>query len=178
MTQKNSLMEWVQQTRRLSKEIDYITADTVDSIILALPLIDEQLILSHKEFFDSISSQFHKPHPVELLRTKKIKKLKFLCDKCSFKTIVNKYVKSSIKRCLRAGELIRGQWWEIIDFMWERPELVNPNIAQDDYIVGKINEACDGNIKNNPVKNGFKNKFGKEWKDENGQWRKERRKRF
>ena len=82
-----------------------------------------------------------------------------------------------IKRFQKAQEVLKWQWWEVIDFMWERPELVNPALL-DDYSKKKINEVCADGQKKNPLKNGMMAKFGKFWKDEKGEWHPEKRHRF
>jgi hypothetical protein len=61
--------------------------------------------------------------------------------------------------------------------MYERPELVNPaNI--DDYSKMMIAKVSGEYNKNNPFDNGFHKKFGTEWKDKDGYWQTEKRKRW
>jgi len=169
-------MEWIEQTKKLSKGIDYIILDTIDSIIAALPMADSSVILAHEKFFNLFCQKYHKPNPVELLRNGKVP----IIDKhirCNCRKLLTSYILDSIKRCYRGDELISWQWFEVIDFMFERPELINPSLI-DQYIRDRIFEVCRNHKKNNPLTNGVVKRFGKFWKDENGKWRKERRRRF
>jgi hypothetical protein len=84
---------------------------------------------------------------------------------------------ASIGRCESSLKDLDWQWFEIIDFMYERPELINPALI-DEYIESRINEVCENHKKNNPLSNGLRKRFGKYWKDEKGNWHKEKRVRF
>lgn len=169
-------MEWIEQTKKLSKGIDYIILDTIDSIISALPVLSEDLIFAHEKFFHVFCSKYHKPNPVELLRNGKVTGSDGHI-RCPCRKLIAGYVLDSIKRCEKGNELISWQWFEVIDFMFERPELINPALI-DQYIRDRIFETCRNHRKNNPLTNGAVKRFGKFWKDENGKWRKERRRRF
>ena len=91
--------------------------------------------------------------------------------------ILSKFVEGSLERSETAQQDIAWQWFEVIDFMWERPELINPD-AIDEYMIERINWVCKKWRKKNPLENGIRDKFGKFWKDEDGKWKAERRKRF
>ena len=169
MAQKNALMEWLEQTKKISKMVDYLSCDTIDTIIHYLPYIDRKMILIHKGFFDHFCEYYHKPNPVRMRRIKRGE-----CFPCDPMTL---FVQSSIIRCQKAMNDVTWQWFEIIDFMFERPELVNPSLI-DDYIKQKVSETCRNQKKNNPLRNGMWGKFGKKWKDKKGKWRNERRQRF
>jgi len=172
---KNSLMEWIEQTKKLSKGIDYIILDTIDSIVLALPVINPHVIRDNEKFFHTFCSKYHKPNPVELLKSGKVVNDGHV--RCQCRDLISKYAIDSIKRCERGNELIAWQWFEVIDFMFERPELINPAFI-DQYIRDRIFETCRNHRKNNPLTNGMVKRFGKFWKDEDGKWRRERRRRF
>lgn len=178
---KNSLMEWMEQTKRLSKEVDYITLDTIDSIVTALPLVNPQTIRDHANFFNSYCEKYHKPNPVKLIRKRRMLVLETPCTTCPSKStcmgILDRYVHASVNRCEKAVQMIDWQWFEVIDFMFERPELVNPALV-DQYIRDRIFEVCRNHKKNNPLTNGVVARFGKYWRDDKGHWRKERRRRF
>lgn len=89
---------------------------------------------------------------------------------------VSRFVETSIIRAENSLKDIVWQWFEIIDFMFERPELVDAELL-DEYTTERVAWVCRRYRKNNPLTNGMRTKFGKYWKDENGKWRKERRRR-
>ena len=189
MTQRNALMEWLEQTKKMSKMVDYICSEAIDWIVNVLWLTDGKIIRRHKGFFDYYCAKYHKPHPLELMRDPTAIEKIFMerygklipamrCVGCRFgKKTLTDFVESSILRCKFGIKDVTWQWYEIIDFMYERPELVNPAVI-DEYIEGKIYEVCGTHKKNNPLKNGMKEKFGKFFKGEDGKWHHERRRRF
>jgi hypothetical protein len=87
-------------------------------------------------------------------------------------------VDENIRRAKKQMEIVTWQWFEVIDFMYERPEFVNPSVVDDDYIHQQIDSVCAQHRKNNPLANGITEKFGKYWKDQKGRWHPEKRKRF
>lgn len=171
MSRRNSLMEWLDQTKKLSKLVDYMALDLIDSVISVLKVIDKKTIRKHKAFFDYYCNLYHKPNPVKLITDNgndcKIVR-KALCD----------FLTKSIMRTERQRDSIVWQWFEVIDFMYERPELVDPSVIQDSYVKQQIDSVCDLHRKNNPFKNGILSRLGKFWKDSKGRWRIERRERF
>lgn len=72
--QRNSLMEWIDQIKKMSKSIDYICLDAIDSIVKVLPYIDRSLIKSHRVFFNRFCDYYHKPNPCKIWRTVQGKK--------------------------------------------------------------------------------------------------------
>jgi hypothetical protein len=91
--------------------------------------------------------------------------------------ILNRFVDGSLARLEAQNKDIVWQWFEIIDFMFERPELINPE-AIDDYTREQIADVCQKYRKNNPLTNGISKRFGKAWRDAAGRWHPERRHRF
>jgi len=174
MAQHTAFMEWLMQTRRINKSVDQICNDTIDGINKVLRFVDRKTIYRNKNFFDPFCIYYHKPNPISLtrrIRKKDIHKY----HKCKQ---LSEFIQGSINRCWAGINMIQIQWFEIIDFMYERPELVNPNVVQDEYIIERINEACKNNKKLNPFKNGTAKRFGKNWRDKNGIWQSEKRRRF
>lgn len=92
-------------------------------------------------------------------------------------SLLNKFMESAIVRVEESQKEILWQWFEIIDFMFERPELINPK-AIDEYVEERINYVCSTHRKNNPLKHSIRDKFGKSWMDDMGHWQHERRRRF
>lgn len=203
-------MEWLAQTKKLSKSVDYITMQTIDYVLNYLWAIDTNVIAKHKKILTKMSLVYHKPNPLDIIKNSKKLELHFkknyngLTLQDWLKKIVKSYHSKNCKifkdykecrifqlliktisywadgsliRCEQAYQDIAWQWFELIDFMYDRPELINPSLI-DEYIEEKINEVCAENNKNNPLSNGYKERFGKEWKDEKGEWRKEKRIRF
>jgi hypothetical protein len=199
-------MEWLEQTKRISKSHDYITLEVIDSILDYLWIIDKKVIQKHKELLNDICGTYHKPNPVDLVKKReKIDELfkerhgmgiQDWCQKAikdpsckSFKLwndcVMSKYcikwlssfVDGSLNRCEKANKDMLWQWFEVIDFMYERPELINPALI-DEYIETVINKVCEKHRKNNPLSNGYRERFGKFWKDKDGKWQKEKRARF
>lgn len=204
MTRKNSLMEWLDQTKKLAKSKDMVSLDVVDDVIDVLHFLDAKMLIRHKEFFDDICIRYHKDNPLDIVKIepdmvfkeergtsfrawrKKNLTLKSCLgakgvSKCPLSdTIVkclNQFAEGSIMRSETAQKDILWQWFEVIDFMYERPELINPD-AIDEYVTDRIFYVCKKHKKNNPLANGMRAKFGKYWKDPSGRWRKERRQRF
>lgn len=204
MSQHNSLMEWLEQTKRLSKEEDYMGLEIIDTVMNNLWIVSQELIRRHRKFFNTLCDRYHKPNPVHLMSNggemkelfiKEHKGMTFrkwqssLCRRpidypaggCRafkyFRKEITDQIDIQIERYKKAEKIITWQWFEVIDFMFERPELVNPMLL-DDYITTKITEVCEEHKKNNPLKNGIYFRFGKYWKDTEGKWHKERRKRF
>lgn len=173
MTQKNSLMEWLEQTRRINKTVDIICMDTIDSIIDAIPYLSKNFLLKNKKFFTIYCEYYHKDNPIDIF-----KKMKgTIPDECNGCDGVEQFVHDSILRCWKGIEMVKIQWLEVIDLFWERPELVNPALI-DDYIRHKVSEVCKEKNKKNPLANGMWDHFGKHWKDKKGKWQSERRKRY
>jgi len=172
MTQKNSLMEWLEQTRRINKNVDIICCQTIDGIInIALPYLNRKFLLRNGEFFDRFCKYYHKDNPIDLFKAQRKKQV----DQKPCKVLIE-FVQGSVDRCWRGIEMVKIQWGEVIDLLWERPELVNPSLI-DEYIRMKIAEVCAEFNKRNPLVNGMWEHFGKHWRDANGQWQEERRKR-
>lgn len=207
MLRKTSLMEWLDQTKKLAKACDYISMEVIDNILNSLWLIEKKTVTSHEEFFKRLCEKYHKPNPMDYVRSRKKVEALFLerngvplkdwiekvvkaqrgcvatksfaacaMNRFGVKTF-SEYIDNSIKRCEKADKEMRWQWFELIDFMYERPELINP-VLIDEYIESTINEVCSQNRKNNPLANGMRKRFGKFWKDKNGKWQRERRIRF
>jgi len=174
---RTGFSEWASQTRRINKNVDKICMETIDSIVSILPYIDKKLVYRNKGFFNPLCEYYHKPNPLTLMRKIK-KKDRFYCKGKPLTKILSEFVQGSINRCLGGIEMVHIQWMEIIDFMYDYPNLVNPAIVEDEYIVSKINEACKNNQKMNPLENGMARKFGKMWKDADGNWQHEKRRRF
>jgi len=179
MAQQSSLSEWLIQTKKVSKSVDYVCLDVIDSVISCLPFCNHEIISNNADFFKHYCDKYHKPNPVQLQQRPLQKRLRRSGngDTAQVIDVVNKYLIASINRCRRLMDLVTWQWFEIIDFMFERPELVNPD-SIDSYVRDCIAEVCANNKKNNPLKNGIFHRFGKYWKDVDGHWWKERRKRF
>lgn len=206
-------MEWLEQTKKLSKSTDYIVLNTVDSIFDVLWYIDHSVLNNHKELLDDICARYHKPNPLDFDHDRE-KSEQFFKKKNGYtiqseisKRIKRQYkgkaptacfgnadwrscvlsrfgiemlsgfVDSSLLRCEAIQKDSTWAWFEVIDFMFERPELINPD-SIDEYVTERIYYVCDKYRKNNPLKNGLRAKFGKFWKDENGKWQTERRKRY
>lgn len=171
-------MEWLSQTRRISKSIDQICMNTIDGVIRVLPLIDRKTINDNEDFFNKFCVYYHKLNPVSLIR--KVRK-KYPCHSCKRGKVTvqdfDYFIRGSIDRCRSGLDIVRIQWFEIIDFMHDRPEMVNPNVI-DEYIINQINIVCQNNVKVNPFESGTSKRFGKFWKDEDGKWKSERRNRF
>lgn len=205
MSKRNSLMEWLEQTKRLTKEEDYMGLDIIDTIIDYVWVIDPRMLKKkeNRKMFNHLCSYYHKPNPLDYLTPRK-KEQEFKKDHngksiaqwqsslCSHQSgrgyrecKLYKYLRESmteqiekqISRYQQAVEALRRQWFEVIDFMYDRPELINPNDI-DDYIEYTINLVCKEYRKNNPLTNGHRARFGKYWKDKDGNWHKEKRIRY
>ena len=196
-------MEWLEQTKRISKEEDYMGLAIIDEVTKNLYAICPELLSRHRKFFNDLCDYYHKDNPVDIYRkNNQSKRFKEGHDGESFhewqasfcrqpkgypkggcrafkffRKTLTEQLEIQIERFEKAQEVIRWQWWEVIDFIWERPELVNISII-DDYVREQIDNVCEGGIKKNPLKNGISKRFGKFWKDESGKWHTERRKRF
>lgn len=171
MARLNSLMEWIDQTKKLSKRVDYMALDMIDSIMKVRAYVERRCLFKHRVFFKFFCDQYHKPNPLKDLKTeravsKRIRKMFAV------------YITESIERIKDMQKEIGLQWFEIIDFIYERPELVDPSILNDEYIRSKINEVCENKKKNNPFESKMTSRLGKYWKDKDGKWKFERRKRF
>lgn len=203
MSQRNALMEWLNQTKRLSKEEDYMGLEIVDTVMENIATVCPELIRRHRKFFNQLCGEYHKPNPVSLLSDKNLhrhfKELnhgmslhKWQASFCrnpklypkggcrAFKMLrkaVSDQIELQIERFKKAQKVLTWQWFEVIDFMYERPELVNPALL-DEYVSRKINEVCENNKKNNPLSNGMVARFGRFWKDKDGKWQAERRRRL
>lgn len=202
MANKTSLMEWLEQTKRLSKEEDYMALEIIDTVMEHIHAVCPELIRKHRKFFNKLCDEYHKPNPVVYLKKnhlmKEFKKkhgVSFNQWQASFCRIPKGYpstgcrafkffrkamteqLEIQIERSLASIKVMEWQWFEIIDFMYERPELVNPALI-DPYITTKITEVCAEHKKNNPLLNGMRLRFGKFWKDAKGKWIPERRRHF
>jgi hypothetical protein len=164
-------MEWLEQTKKISKSVDYIALDLIDSVLAILVHLDPKIIREHQKFFEYYCKLYHKPSPLKLLP----RKTQTNCH--SVRKAFSVYVDQSIKRIEKQKEAVTWQIFEIIDFIYERPELINPEFIGE-YMRDRIQEVCAEHRKNNPLMNGFSKKLGKFWKDEDGKWQPERRKRF
>jgi hypothetical protein len=181
--------------------------EVIDDILDNLWLIHRQTLLKYKELFNKMCKLYHKPNPIELSASKSrlesyhIKRTGETFDECFKKHKVYKncpstleeakscklynkmkkkftaYIERSLGRIDKAFKVMKWQWFEVIDFMYERPELVNPNLV-DEYIEGRINEVCSESNKNNPLSDGHRKRFGKFWFGPDGKWNPERRIRF
>ena len=196
MSRRNALLEWLEQTKKLSKSKDYACLDLIDKIFEISSFIDRKILIRHREIFDDVCERYHKPNPADFINRRKVDRNKMVekicappknCPvreyprKCPLTRegiiLLNKFIESCILQAETAAKDILWQWFEIIDFMFERPELINPSMI-DGYVEEKINKVCKIHRKNNPLSNGMRTKFGKFWKDDNGAWKEERRKRF
>ena len=203
MANKTALMEWLEQTKRLSKEEDYMGLEIIDTVMQNIHVLCPELIRRNRKFFNDLCEEYHKPNPVALLSNGNFHHTfktshegksfhqwqASFCRRPSgypkggcraFKMLrkaITDQIEIQIERYKKAQKVIEWQWFEVIDFMFERPELVNPAMI-DEYIVKKINSTCAQNKKNNPLKNGTYNRLGKSWKDAAGKWHPERRRRF
>jgi hypothetical protein len=180
MAQHNSLMEWLVQTRRVNKSVDQICMQTIDAINNTLPYLKRKTIIGNKDFFDRFCVYYHKPNPIDLIKKIHAEKKSpcLMCRRGDCICVLNSYVQKSINRCWMGIEMAQVMWFEIIDFMFERPELVSNFAIIDDYTREKIEEVCQNNKKINPLTSDVSKRFGKFWKDEKGKWHPERRKRF
>lgn len=209
MAGKTSLMEWLEQTKRISKMVDYITLDTLDAVLKNMWVIEPRILKKHQKLINALCEQYHKPNPIELIKDKDAISEHFKLvhgvnfDTWSEKHIKNKkctvyvtktlkkcpvsslgvktfsdFVDGSLFRCEKGRKDVLWQWFEVIDFMYERPELIDPKLI-DPYIEQKILEVCAGHRKNNPLVNGHRRRFGKMWwcKPEK-KWKQEKRNRF
>lgn len=206
---KTSLMEWIEQTKKLSKSKDYFILELIDFIYDNIFFIDKKILLKYEYLINKYCKKYHKPNPLFLIKSTKKTDMLFkekhkgkslgifwkenICikgNKCNvkknykkckaflfMKKICSSFIDKSLKRSEHSEDILLWQWFEIIDLMYERPELVNPAIL-DVYISEKINTVCKKYNKNNPLKNGMLNKFGKYWKNKQGKLTEERRKRF
>jgi hypothetical protein len=91
--------------------------------------------------------------------------------------LMTKFVEGSLSRCESGLQDLLWQWFEVIDFMYEHPEQINPALI-DEYITNEINTVCREHGKNNPLTDGTSKRFGKFWQDKDGTWKKEKRHRF
>ena len=171
MARLNSLMEWIDQTKKFSKSVDYLCLDIIDSIMKVRCYADRKVLYKNKEFFRVYCDRYHKPNPLRNLLT--VRGLPAL-----FRKAISGYISESIKRADAMQKAVEVQWFEVIDFIYERPELVDPRILQDEYVRVHIEHVCSNKRKNNPLTNGMASKLGKYWQDTSGRWRPERRKRF
>ena len=171
MARANSLMEWIDQTKKFSKSVDYMALDIIDSIMKVRNVVDRKTLYQHRKFFNSFCSRYHKPNPLDFLAKPRR-------SAYSIRKLFSVYVVESIKRIEDMQKAVEVQWFEVIDFIYERPELVDPRILSDEYIKSHIKQVCADKKKNNPLENGVSVKLGRYWKDERGRWCIERRKRF
>lgn len=171
MARANSLMEWIDQTKKFSKSVDYMALDLIDSIMVVRNAVERKVLLRHRKFFSGYCFHYHKPNPIDLLGyPEKMSKL--------VRKLLSTYVTESIDRIIQMQKSVDVQWFEVIDFIYERPELVDPRILSDEYVKEHIRRVCANKKKNNPLENGMAGRLGKYWKDAKGRWLVERRKRF
>lgn len=164
-------MEWIDQTKKLSKSVDYMALDVIDSIMKVRSLSERRVLFKHRAFFKEFCEEYHKPNPLKNLVTERSVSKKF-------KKALSLFICESIKRLKIIQDAMEIQWFEIIDFIYERPELVDPAILNDEYVKSHIKEVCKNRRKNNPFEDGISSRIGKYWKDSRGRWKPERRKRF
>lgn len=190
----------MEQTKRLSKAEDYMGLEIVDTVIDYLWLLERNFLRRYKYIFDDLCDRYHKDNPIKLFNKRGIEaqfhqdykksKQQWFRDTCHLlwenhncrllkylRSVITEQLEIQLKRYEKASEVLLWQWFEVIDFMYERPELINPNLL-DEYIEDTVNRVCKIHRKNNPFSNGMQKRFGKYWKDKKGRWRKERRKRF
>lgn len=180
MAQHTSMMEWLSQTRRINKSVDQICMETIDAVVKILNYLDRNVVYKNREFFDRFCGYYHKPNPTMLMRRIRKKDQARCVNTCKYgdySRVLGEFVQGSINRCWEGIEMVKIQWFEVIDFMYERPELVNP-ANLDEYITDKIYEVCRNNKKLNPLDNGMRKRFGKFYRDNGGRWKHERRRRF
>lgn len=177
--------------------------EIVDAVMESIHIVCPELIRRHRKFFNDLCDSYHKPNPVHMLSDKHFAihfksnnsgktfhqwQASFCSNPKSYtrggcrmfkmmRKAITEQLELQIERYKKAQKVLTWQWFEVIDFMYERPELVNPAML-DEYIQKKINDVCETNKKNNPLSNGMMSRFGKFWKDGDGKWRTERRKRF
>jgi hypothetical protein len=148
--------------------------ETIDSIIDVLPNIRRKFLTGNRKFFNKFCDYYHKENPIDVHKDMR----GVLQEGCGDCDPLEEYIQDDIDRCWKKIDVVKIQWCEVIDLLWERPELVNPAII-DEYVRQKVAEVCKEKNKKNPLaKGGMWDHFGKHWKDTNGQWQKERRKRF
>ena len=183
MTQRTSLSELISQSRRISKEIDMLCNSTIDSVLCALPYLDKPFLYKNKEFFERFCTYYHKDNPLQMF--KKIPKKKPHCFSCKDRNgvirVFRKFVQSSIVRCEKGLHASSILFCEIIDLLWERPELCSPPLIESDsYLQMRIAEACDEFNKRNPLTDKDQRaRLGRKWLDEGTEtWQAERRRRF
>jgi hypothetical protein len=196
-------MEWLEQTKRISKEEDYMGLDIIDTVMENIWLVSPELIRRNRKFFNDLCDEYHKPNPVSFLGDKKLMKhfraehdgksfhqwqSELCCRSDSYpkggcrcfklmRKSITDQMEIQIERYKQAEKVITWQWFEIIDYLWEKPQLVNPALL-DEYITKKINSVCDTHKKSNPLTNGMIARFGKFWRDRSGKWHSERRSRI
>ena len=202
MSQRNSLMEWLEQTKRLTKEEDYMGLDIIDNIFDYLWLLDPAFVRRHKKMYQWLCAYYHKDNPIDFLTAYKIRqvfkrehegmeideyeKKEMGMTAPMRKSKIYWYLKETIERQIdiqisryyKARDSIINQWCEIIDYMWERHELINPHLAIDGYLIETINKVCRIRRKKNPLANGVRKLFGKYWRDKDGNLHKEKRVRY
>jgi len=208
MSRRNALLEWLDQTKKLAKSKDYACLELVDRIFEILWCIDRRIIIRHRAIFDDVCTRYHKPNPADIVMDRRARKsilagvknpdierrtiikgiwsppeclISGASKKCPLTgkgiALLNRFAEGSINSAEAAQKEILWQWFEIIDFMFERPELINPK-SIDEYVEERINYVCTTHRKNNPLRNGVRSKFGKSWRDDDGEWHTERRRRF
>jgi hypothetical protein len=205
MSQKTSLMEWIHQNRRLQKEEDYFGLSILDTIIDYIWLLEAQPFQKYRGELERLCEAYHKePSPYDIFgdrkkieaefrRTHNGKHLiKWQQAKCNEKDdpyrncgmfmylreVVTGQIVIQLERYMKARDVLVQQWEEAIDFMIERPELCDPKVLSDEFIVDTITLISRIHRKENPLANGFRSRLGKFWRDSDGRWKKEKRRRF
>ncbi len=168
MTQKNSLMEWLEQTKKLSKSLDYTWLSLVDNIFEALPFVRRDTLTPYGQLINDVCKHYHKPNPFDADKLGSVK----IKNECT--TAINMLIAGSLKRCEEKEIELIWQYHEIVDFMYEYPNMVDPRMI-DARTRGMINYVCNRHRKNNPFKDGTHKLFGKYWRDEKGKLIRERR---
>ena len=205
MSQRNSLMEWIHQTRRLQKEEDYFGLSILDTIIDYVWLLDPQPFQKYRPELERLLKAYHKePSPYDMLGNRKKIETEFRRThngrhlhkwqqaKCNEKDepyhqcgmfgylrdVITEQIVLQLERYMKARDVLVQQWEEVIDFMIERPELCDPKILSDEFTLDTITSISRMTRKTNPLANGFRLRLGKFWKGADGKWKRERRERF
>jgi len=208
MTQRNALMELIEQGRRLSKHFDMMVLNKIDYVFRYLWILDVKKIREYKDIIQPIITYYHKPDLFEIIKNKKnldgfirrtnhdkdiqslvsdiVERNSDTCiaredyGQCTLCTHLSNAITDIFEGCLnrykKDKEALDLLLCEIVDFMHERPELVNINLI-DDYVRMLIDEVCTRKNKINPLATDLVDRFGKFWRDDQGNWHEEKRKR-
>lgn len=209
MTQRNALMELIEQSRRLAKQSDMLVLNKIDYLFKYIWLIEPKKLKDYRHLLEPIIEYYHKPNIFEIIKSKAGIE-EYFKKHYSGETIqdyINQIINSKTEYCVAKTDYTQCKLCqflreclmdvfeaclnnykkekesldilvcEIVDFMHERPELVNLNLI-DDYIRSLVDEVCTRKNKINPLNSDLVMRFGKYWKDKQGNWHEEKRKRF